>query len=489
MESLTLQWEGLSLRLEAQSLEACPGGYVLRGNRVILEHPFGLTRYYRHGWQSWSLADWVDLAQPPALLMPPERRPQADDPLYAMAKQHGGSAVGALQDPSGKVLLLGALELAGRVGANDQRLFGFYEGAGQDWWVAYGPQEEVFASYANQLALRFGQAPQHPAPRVWCSWYSYYTQIDQEAMLQALHGLQDLPFEVFQLDDGWQQDMGDWQANPKFPAGMAAMAAAIKATGRRAGLWLAPFIVRPSSKLFAQQPEWLLRDAQGNLVPAGYNWGDHFYALDTTHPQVQAWLRQTMQQVLDWGYDYLKLDFLYAAALPGQRHQPVQRELAYRQAIELVRQTVGPEAYLLLCGAPILASLGIANGLRIGPDVAPYFKDENRERYLHDPTGPSTWGALRTSLHRLWLGPLVHLDPDVAYFRSRYNLLSPVERRYLQDLTHICQFKATSDPPAWWDASERAAAQDWLNHNPPIEALGRYRFRIGEREVDFSEVL
>ncbi|MDI6424336.1 alpha-galactosidase, partial [Enterobacter hormaechei] len=162
----------------------------------------------------------------------------------------------------------------------------------------------------------------------------------------------------------------------------------IRAMGHIPGLWMAPFIVRPSSRLYRERPDWLLKDAQGDPVPAGINWGGFYYALDTTHPQVRAWLRGVIQRAVAWGYTYLKLDFLYAAALPGVRHENIPREQAYREALRVVREAAGEEVYILACGAPILPSLGLVDGLRIGPDVAPYWRNEDREDYLHDPTGP-----------------------------------------------------------------------------------------------------
>ena len=51
-----------------------------------------------------------------------------------------------------------------------------------------------------------------------------------------------LPFDVLQVDDGWQVAAGDWEANAKFPQGMQTLAQQIKATGRRAGIWLAPLV-------------------------------------------------------------------------------------------------------------------------------------------------------------------------------------------------------------------------------------------------------
>jgi len=161
-----------------------------------------------------------------------------------------------------------------------------HEVGGGDWFVGYGEEETVFARYAELLGERLGVAPGKATPRVWCSWYSLYTAIDEDLLERVFAGLDDLPFDVFQVDDGWQAHIGDWQPNEKFPSGMEALAEKIRALGRTPGLWLAPLIVVPSSTTFREHPDWLLRDADGELVSAGFNWGQPLYALDTTHPEV-----------------------------------------------------------------------------------------------------------------------------------------------------------------------------------------------------------
>jgi len=229
-----------------------------------------------------------------------------------------------------------------------------------------------------------------------------------------------------------------------------------------------------------------VRDESGMPALAGHNWGDDFYALDLTHPQVQEWLVETILKVCSWGFKYLKLDFLYAASLPGKRHHPWPRRTIFRQALRLIREAAREETYLLTCGAPVLASLGIVDGMRIGPDVAPYWDNPDRSRYLHDFTGPAAVNAIRTSLHRLWLRPLIHIDPDVVFFRERYNLLTPQERSYLQNLALLTGFKATSDLPLWLDESERRALIAFLEADPKITQMDRYRFRIDQEIVDFG---
>ena len=478
-------------------IEQTPAGLLLPKGRVTLLHPFGTTRFLRHGWHSWSPTGWVDLARPPAVVSPEYRRPMADDPVYATCACHTGSGLGALRAPDGRILLLGALDLGAHVQADAETLRGFYEpstetsqrpGPEAGWFLGYGDERTTLSAYARLLGQRLGKRVASRAPRVWCSWYAYYRDISQDELLGVLEQVAGLGFDVFQVDDGWQRGIGDWDANDRFPSGMQALAERISAAGLQPGLWLCPFIVSPRTRLFQQHPEWLLRDSTGRLVEAGHNWGDFYYCLDTTLPEVQEWLAQLIRRVTGWGYRYLKLDFLYGAAMPGNRHRPTHRERAYREALQLVREAAG-DAYILGCGAPILSSLGVVDGLRIGPDVAPYWDNYDRSELLNDRSGPGARNAICTSLHRLWLRDLVHTDPDVVYFRSRYNLLTPVQKEYLKALAAVAGFKGTSDPPAWLDPAERAALESFLAAKHVVVELGSYRFRIDGEEVDFSTVV
>ena len=147
------------------------------------------------------------------------------------------------------------------------------------------------------------------------------------------------------------------------------------------------------------------------------------------------------------------------------------------------------DAYILACGTPILPSLGLCDGIRVGPDVAPYWLNEPLTVWLNNPNDPSTQNAIRTSIHRLWLSPLVNIDPDVLYFHSKHNTLKPHEQQFLQDLGTISGFKATSDLLQWMTTGEREALREFLEANPSIEKVGRYKYRIDGRDVDFGPVI
>jgi len=451
-------------------------------------------RFFRHGWHSWTLTTWLDPSDPPLPVRAAEFRIKDEDAPYALSKNHISAWVGAVELGDDDILLLGALDLGGRVELDSSTLKGFYESVGRDgippydWFLARGKEDDVFSKYAQALESKFGKGRFEKAPRVWCSWYSLYGWINERIISRALKDFGAMPFDVFQLDDGWQLAYGDWEANKKFPSGMRAFGDKVSATGRTPGIWLAPFMVSPNSLLAKAHPDWLLRDEKGIPIRAGITWSGSPYGLDSSHPEVLEWLAQLIRKVRDWGYDYLKLDFLYIGALIGKRCKDIPREVAYRNAMQIVREAAG-DAYILACGAPIIPSLGLCDGIRVGPDVSPFWLNKPLSVWLNNPNDTSTQNSIRTSLHRLWLSPLVNVDPDVLFFRSKYNALKPHERQLLQDLGTVSGFKATSDLPQWLNASEKGTLKEFLESAPTVQKRNRYKYQIDGRSVDFSRAV
>lgn len=478
----------LTSHLNLDSLPQTAELQVISASSLSLSLPQPPRRFFRHGWQSWSLAAWTDLSPLP-IQQPKLLHPMQLDPFYANEIAPNSSWIAAVEMADNDILLLGALGLDAHIQLNGDQLQGQYEAGEGEWLVARGDEATVFTRYTDELGKRFGKKSDRGAPRVWCSWYSLYTAIDESILQHIFDGLSDLPFDVLQVDDGWQVSIGDWEANSKFPSGMNTLAEKIKSTGRQAGLWLAPLIAVESSHLFREHPDWFLCDAQGKYVSAGFNWGERLFALDTTHPAALEWLAALMKQVRLWGFDYLKLDFLYAGALPGKRHVDTPREVAYRQGLKIMREAMGRDAFFLTCGAPILPSLGLCDALRIGPDVSGKWEDPRDATLLSNFTTPGTRNAIRTTVNRLWLQSLVMTDPDVAYFAERENSLSAAQKQLLQDLAVICNFKATSDLPQWMTPAQREALREFLNSNSQIQRLNRSKFQIDDRVVDFSSAL
>jgi len=103
-----------------------------------------------------------------------------------------------------------------------------------------------------------------------------------------------------------------------------------------------------------------------------------------------------------------------------------------------------------------------------------------------DPSDATARNAVVNSVHRLWQSALIEVDPDVVYFRSKLNLLTPQQLGWLRDLADVCGFRAVSDPPSWLTPAELEELHEYLDAKPVIRRLGRYRFTIDDREVDFA---
>jgi alpha-galactosidase len=194
--------------VDAEDISTTQGGFILTGPGVRIQPPSTPSCYYRHGWQSWSLAAWTNL-QPLPVQKPALLRPMQVDPLYARHPSPNGSWLGAVDFADGNILFLGALGLDSHVQLREGQLQGWYESVAQvgnlhHWFVAYGLESEVFSAYAQLLEQRFGKGRIEKPYRIWCSWYSLYTAIDEKILFRTFDDLSDLPFDVLQVDDGWQ---------------------------------------------------------------------------------------------------------------------------------------------------------------------------------------------------------------------------------------------------------------------------------------------
>lgn len=241
--------------------------------------------------------------------------------------------------------------------------------------------QQKFAPFMNKPFSPSGRTPaaafgNQNVPSGWCSWYYYYERIGEDSILQnvaaAARHLRKAGLQYIQIDDGFQVAAGDWNTNARFPHGHRWLVDRIHAKGFLAGLWVAPFAVAETSPVAKAHPDWLLRDERDSLKVFFTNdgWGGRIFSLDPSIPAVQMWLENLFYTITaKWGYDYVKIDFLYFAAEGGAYRQPVSSAQAYQMGLRAIRKGVGPDKFILGCGAPLGSSAGFVDGMRIGTDV------------------------------------------------------------------------------------------------------------------------
>jgi alpha-galactosidase len=302
---------------------------------------------------------------------------------------------------------------------------------------------ELLASFASSYA---GGLSFRPAPTVWCSWYHYFTRVTESDVVENLVALgkHDLPVDVVQIDDGWESQIGDWLTLSSRFKSLSDLVMRIGDTGRRAGIWVAPFLATADSDTARTHPDW--------VVPgAGFNWGQPLLGLDPTHPGVRGYLTEVFERLRGYGFDYFKVDFLYAGALGDLS--------AYRSGVSLIRDVIGPDAYLLGCGAPILPSVGLFDAMRVSADVAPAYAPPDG-----DPSQPSQYGATLSTVARAWQhGRFWVNDPDCIIVRPE------VERReeWAAVVERYGGLRASSDRIAALDDWGLETTRHLLSTTPP----------------------
>ena len=135
--------------------------------------------------------------------------------------------------------------------------------------------------------------------------------------------------------------------------------------GLSAGFWLAPLLFDPALPIVEQNPDWFVDGVTFNHLRLG-----EMSVLDVTHPDAARYLRDMIQTKVEEGFSVLKLDYLFAGALEGDRFEPMTGLAAYNLAIDLIRDAAGMDTALIAVGAFPIASFERLDAWRWGPDVA-----------------------------------------------------------------------------------------------------------------------
>ncbi len=268
---------------------------------------------------------------------------------------------------------------------------------------------DPFASLED-YATTCGQVNQvklNPIINGWCSWfYMQHNTTEAEQVRNAefiAKHLKPYGMEWVQIDDGYQRAFGDWEANERFPKGMKWLAGHIRSLGLKAGLWLAPFLISRNTTVAKEHPDWLVHNTDGSPFVSRQE-----YVLDITVPKAREWYFNLFKRIAeDWGYDFIKIDFVERSILAAPRYADptMTRAKVYRLGIETIRKAIGPDRHLLDCG-PAMETLGIADSMRIELDL----DAERWEQYVGNFNSTLAAMGNRYYFHkRTWINDADHL--------------------------------------------------------------------------------
>ena len=318
---------------------------------------------------------------------------------------------------------------------------------------AEGAEREVYDRWFLELHIKPREQKEIAG---YSSWYNTFQNIDEKSIRDALFGCRSLfdKGDLFQIDDGWEPHIGDWMEpdEKKFPNGMKEMADLIHANGFKAGLWLAPFAAEYDSALFKNHPDWFIK-RDGKPWSCGSNWS-HFYGLDIDNPEVIDYLEGVFHRVFDeWGFDLVKLDFLYAAATFGTEYETRAGRM-YR-AVELLRKWCGDHP-ILGCGVPVMPAFGQFEYCRISCDVSLDWDDKHYMKRAHRER-VSTKQAIGNILSRRALNNRAYIcDSDVFFLREDNLKLDREIKETLAKMDALLDgVWMISDDPSLYSAAQR----------------------------------
>ena len=153
---------------------------------------------------------------------------------------------------------------------------------------------------------------------IWCAW-GYGRTMQPKQLLDTLPTVKRLGFAWVTLDDGWQNNVGDWALDPKkFPRGdadMKALVDRIHEEGFRAQLWWSPMSAVPDSDLLKEHPDYELLNRDGS--PRKVSWWNSDYLCPADRRVVEYHNALVKKILLDWGFDGLKLDGQHMNGVPA----------------------------------------------------------------------------------------------------------------------------------------------------------------------------
>jgi alpha-galactosidase len=307
------------------------------------------------------------------------------------------------------------------------------------------------------------------------SWTAYYGNADW----QAAH-LKALGYNFFQVDEGYQYARGEYEtANARqFPNGMRAVGHHVTGDGLIFGVWTAPFQVTSRAWVYEYHKDWLVHNAKGEPIHTQLLWrqkSDLIYALDTTNPGAQDYLRRTYHTLVrEWGVRFIKLDFMDSSAIEGFMYRPNTTALeALRIGLQVIRDAVGEDVILDKDGSPMLTPVGLVDTGRVSADTAHSFEGTrtaasgiaarfymHRNFFLDDPdafntveesfsdhTRASAWYPLSVAQASIALsavsGGMYEIGDDMLVMGSQKDRLELVEN---EDLLNMAKLGRASTP-------------------------------------------
>jgi alpha-galactosidase len=228
--------------------------------------------------------------------------------------------------------------------------------------VHRGDYFHTLTEYRRLMArqgFQMASAPDSAFGPIWCAW-GYGRSVKLQQVYDTLPTVKKMGFSWVTLDDGWQNNYGDWAVDPKkFPHGEADMKALvdrIHEEGFKAQLWWSPLSAVPDSLLFKGHRDFLLLNRDGSKRKI--SWWNSFYLCPADRAVVEYHKALVRKILGEWGFDGLKLDGQHMNGVPpcynpAHHHQQPEDSVEalpnFFRELYATARSVKPDALVEFC--------------------------------------------------------------------------------------------------------------------------------------------
>ncbi|TAG57692.1 MAG: alpha-galactosidase [Cytophagales bacterium] len=293
---------------------------------------------------------------------------------------------------------------------------------------------EGMRAEAQEIGTTMKARTNKPQAYLWCSWYYSFDFLTEKMLFDYVKGFETIkpkiPLQTIQIDAGYHPHLGDWlEPSLKFPKGLEPSIKNIISKGYKAGIWIGPYMVGNRSKVFIEHPDWILKWGDNTQVrwfqffDEQRLWGamdEEYFTLDTSNPEVMAYLRGVFRKLRKMGITYFKTDFMMWGDQQSQnlkRHTPGKTSIEYqREFFKMIREEIGEESFWLGCIATYPSFIGYVDGMRVSADITA--KWDGAESMFKETVG-------NQHINNVWW----QNDPDAMILRTKFNKMTPMESK------------------------------------------------------------
>lgn len=251
-------------------------------------------------------------------------------------------------------------------------------------FLASGTYTEIVWRFGEELA-KLNSIKLMKDRIIWFSWAAFGKGVRQERDIEPeLPYIAEIGADTIIIDDGWEKVVGQWEVDTdKFPE-IIGLIENIKKMGIKPGIWIAPFMVMRETEIFNLKNEWVIKDRDGKVLnvsnpqiqPTGRlrPFVERAVGLDISIEEVREYLYGEFIRLTKIGFEVFKVDFAsipFVGELSNKNKTSVEY---YRQFFievrERIKKTTGKDIELIGCGAPMMESIGLFDGIRVSADSA-----------------------------------------------------------------------------------------------------------------------